>query len=145
MKRVIGIMALCGLVSFTTGCGTLVNGMRQDLTVTSDPGGAEVSIDGVPRGTTPVVAAVSRRHAHVVKVEQPGYHPIETSVVQETSAWEWGNVISWGPIGVVVDALTGGMYYLSQDRVNVSFPVHQNRTSKVEKVAAAPTVQEPTP
>ena len=113
-------------VPLATGCGTFVNGMHQDLTVTSNPGGADVSVDGVPLGTTPVVTSVSRKHGHVVKVEQPGYHPVEASIVPETSAWEWGNVIFGGIIGVAVDALTGGMYYLSQDRVNANFPRHPN-------------------
>lgn len=138
MRNAWGIMVVCALVPLATGCGTFVNGMHQDLTVTSSPGGAAVSIDGVSQGTTPVVMSVWRKHAHVVKVEQPGYHPVEHSVVPETSAWEWGNVIFGGFIGVVVDAWTGGMYYLSQDRVHANFPLHQNNPIK-SAVAVAPT------
>jgi hypothetical protein len=40
---------------------------------------------------TPLVVPITRKHAHVVKIEQDGYHPIEASVVPVTSIWERGN------------------------------------------------------
>lgn len=127
MRRTIGVLILCGLGAITGGCGTIVNGFHQDLAVTSSPGGAAVSVDGVSQGTTPFVASLWRRSAHVVKVEQPGYYPIETSVVPTISAWEWGNVISWSFIGVAIDAWTGGMYDLSKDHVAVVFATNPDK------------------
>ena len=129
MKNVMSGVLLCALVAFTGGCGTIVNGFHQDLAVTSNPGGALVSIDGEPKGTTPVVVSVRRGHGHVVKVEQPGYYPIEASVAPITSPWEWGNLISWTFIGVAIDAWTGGMYDLSQDRVYATFATKQDKPS----------------
>ncbi|MEO7861129.1 MAG: PEGA domain-containing protein [Nitrospirales bacterium] len=127
MRRTIGVLLLCGLGAVTGGCGTIVNGFHQDVAVTSSPGGAEVSVDGVAKGTTPIVASLWRGSAHVVKVEQPGYHPIETSVVPTISVWEWGNVISWNFLGVAIDAWTGGMYALSQDKVTVVFATNPDK------------------
>ena len=123
--------ALLGfMVLSVTGCGTVVNGIYQDLAITSNPGGAQVSVDGISSGTTPVVVPVTRNHAHVVKLEQAGYQPIEASVVPQTSIWEWGNVIfAWLP-GLAVDAWTGGMYQLSYDRVNAVFPAQTDKTVK---------------
>lgn len=128
MRQAVGTVILGFMVLSTTGCGTVVNGIYQDLAITSNPGGAQVSVDGISSGTTPVVVPVTRKHAHVVKVEQDGYHPIEGSVVPVTSIWEWGNVIFAGLIGLAVDAWTGGMYELSQDRVNAVFPAQSERT-----------------
>ena len=139
MRNVWGIMVLCALVPLATGCGTIVNGFHQDLTVTSSPGGADVSVDGVAHGTTPVVVSLSRSHSHVVKVEQPGHDPVEHSVSPQTSAWEWLNVFNGFIIGISIDAWTGGMYYLSQDSVNANFPRHQN--NPIKSTADAP----PTP
>lgn len=122
MKNVMGGVLLCALVAFTGGCGTIINGFHQDLAITSSPSGASVSIDGEPRGTTPIVVSVRRGDTHVVTVEQLGHYPMEAIVRPITSPWEWGNVISWTFIGVAIDAWTGGMYDLSQDRVNAIFP-----------------------
>lgn len=133
MMRTVGMVALCFMVLSATGCGLVVNGIHQDLAITSSPGGAHVSVDGVQRGTTPVVVPLSRKHAHVVAVEQDGYRPIEASVVPVTSTWEWGNIIFAGLIGLAVDAWTGGMYELSQDKVSAEFP---SQPTKIVKTAA---------
>ncbi|GMV50675.1 PEGA domain-containing protein [Nitrospirales bacterium NOB] len=128
MRHAVQTAVLSFMVLSVTGCGTVVNGIYQDLAITSNPGGAQVSVDGISSGTTPVVIPVTRKHAHVVKVEHDGYQPIEASVVPQTSIWEWGNVIfAWLP-GLAVDAWTGGMYELSYDRVNAVFPAQSDRT-----------------
>jgi hypothetical protein len=136
MMRTGRTVLLCSMVLFVTGCGTFVNGFHQDLAITSNPGGANVSVNGVPSGTTPIVVSLRRGDAHVVKVEQPGYYPFEASVVPVTSTWEWGNLLLWGPIGLAVDAWTGGMYELSQDRVNALFPSHPDKTTKTVSAAS---------
>lgn len=140
MRNVLGIMVLCACVPLATGCGTIVNGIHQDLAITSSPGGSSVSIDGVPSGTTPVVVPVKRLHAHVVKVERPGYYPFEASVVPMTSTWEWGNVIFAGLIGLAVDAWTGGMYDLSRESIHADFPFHPEKSIK----SSAETTLSPT-
>ena len=133
MRKVCALVILCGMVASASGCGLVVNEIHQDLAITSNPGGANVSVDGVQRGTTPLVVPLSRKHAHVVAVEQAGYHPIEASVVPVTSTWEWGNIIFAGLTGLAVDAWTGGMYELSQDKVSALFP---SQPDKVVKAAA---------
>lgn len=125
-------VGVLGVMMMTAGCGTVVNGMHQDLAVTSMPGGSRVSIDGAPAGTTPVVVPVRRSHSHVVKVERDGYLPVEASVVPVTSTWEWGNILFAGVIGVAVDAWTGGMFELSQDRVSAQFPSKPDRSEPVK-------------
>src|SRR5262245_21066301 len=134
MRNVWGMMLFCALVPLATGCGTLVNGYNQDLSVTSNPGEAYVSVDGTAYGTTPVVVSLSRLHSHVVKVEQPGYVAFEQSVSPQTSAWEWLNVFNGFIIGIPIDAFTGGMYYLSQDSINVKFTRKQ-----IKSVAEVPS------
>jgi PEGA domain-containing protein len=105
----------------TTGCGLVVNGIHQDIAVTSTPGGARVSVDGIQQGTTPVVVPVKRKHAHVVKVEIDGYQPYEESVVPVQSSWEWGNLIfGWLP-GFAIDAWTGGMFEFADATVHATF------------------------
>jgi hypothetical protein len=130
MMRTLAAITLCLMVVSMSGCGLVVNGIHQDLAITSDPGGAQVSVDGVQRGTTPVVVPVKRKHSHVVKVEVEGYEPYEASVVPQTSTWEWGNLVFGWLIGLGIDAWTGGMYELSTPRVHASFPSTPNKAVK---------------
>ena len=130
-----GLLCVMGLT--VTGCGTVVNGNHQDLAITSYPGGATVSVDGVQRGSTPVVVPVSRKHAHVVAVTHDGYHPYEASVVPMVSTWVWGNWMYLGVFGVAVDAWTGGLWDLSQDKVHAQLASHPTATVKTAQEMAA--------
>jgi len=122
MNRKLGAVTLFGLMALSTGCGLAINGIHQDVPITSSPGGSRVTVDGVPRGTTPVVVSLSRKHAHAVSVERDGSTPAEAGIVPETSMWEWGNVIFGGLVGLGIDAWTGGMYELTPNKVHADFP-----------------------
>lgn len=50
------------------------------LTVRSEPTGAQVFLDGVPRGHAPLSAEVEPRRPLPVRLELPGYQPFETDV-----------------------------------------------------------------
>jgi hypothetical protein len=118
-----GTVALFSFILVSlSACGTIINGTHQDLAISSHPGGATVTVDGQEIGSTPMVASVWRKHAHVVKIERPGYYPVEHSVVPELSGWAWGNIIFGGLIGLTVDAWTGGLYEMSEDNVACTFP-----------------------
>jgi hypothetical protein len=55
-----------------TGC-SIFGGSSQQLTVISDPSGAQVLINGTAAGTTPLQYEVPRRGDLVVEVQKPGY------------------------------------------------------------------------
>ena len=121
MMRVCGVIVLFVMVGITTGCGFAINGIHQDLAITSTPSGAQVYVDGVSHGTSPAVVAVKRKHAHVVRVEKDG-QAVETSVTPTTSIWEWGNLVfGWLP-GLGIDAWTGGMYEFPNTQIHADFP-----------------------
>lgn len=50
------------------------------LVVTSDPRGADVSVDGVPRGRTPVTIRELNAGSRVIRVAMPGHQPWSWSV-----------------------------------------------------------------
>ncbi len=89
-----------------------MHGGNQDVTFTSTPSQAKVTVDGVNRGVTPVVVKLSRKNEHVVKLELDGYAPYETVLTKTVSGWVWGNVVFGGLVGLAVDAGTGGLYKL---------------------------------
>jgi len=100
------------------GCGTIIHGTTQQVGVSSSPSGAEVVVDGVDQGSTPVTVDLSRKDKHTVKLSLDGYQPYEMIINRKVSGWVAGNIIFGGLIGLAVDAATGGMYKLSPEQVN---------------------------
>ncbi len=106
------------------GCGTILNGTRATVRVESRPPGATVNIYD-RRGTlvtsdqTPCRLRLKRATgifsaaAYRVRVETPGYVPMEFEVTPAMSGWFWGNIILGGVVGMAVDPLSGGMWKMS--------------------------------
>jgi hypothetical protein len=115
------------------GCGSIIHGTRQDIGISSAPTGAAVTIDNLQSGTTPVIAKLTRKENHIVRVELPGYLPTDLTLTHSVSGWVWGNVAFGGLIGLAVDAISGGMYKLSPDQLSAMLagPIHAS-VSKTE-------------
>lgn len=107
--------------SIVSGCATIIHGTRQEVGISSTPTGAEVWVDDIKMGETPVVAKLRRKDTHTVKLVLPGYQPYETTITRSVSGWVWGNIAIGGLIGLGVDAISGGMYKLSPEQVTGSF------------------------
>lgn len=106
-------MVLCLSVS----CATVLHGPTQDIAISSEPSGARVTIDGQARGVTPVVAMLTRKTSHTVRVELPGYEPAEQALTASPSAWTAMNAIFLP--GLAVDAMSGAMWQLSEQTIHV--------------------------
>lgn len=115
MSRV-GIVALVAL----TGCATIMQGSKQNVGVSSSPSGAQISVDNQAVGVTPATVPLSRKDNHTVKLTLAGYQPYEVQLSRKTSGWVWGNIVFGGIPGLAIDAITGGMYKLTPEDVNVT-------------------------
>lgn len=125
-KTILGIM----LITFC-GCATIMQGMRQDIGVSSSPSGATITVDGVGYGITPMAVRLSRRRMHTIEISLKGYEPYSIILTKRTSGWVWGNVIFGGIIGLVVDLATGGIYQLTPDQIYAT--LSKNDLSKTFK------------
>ena len=105
------------VVAIAAACGTIIHGTRQDVGVSSTPTGAQVVVDNMPLGQTPVVAKLTRKDNHVIRITMPGYQTFETNVTRSVSGWVWGNIVFGGLIGLAVDAIRGGLYKLRPEQV----------------------------
>jgi hypothetical protein len=108
---------------FTLGlgaCASIIHGTHQDVGITSEPTGAAVTIDNLHSGNTPVIAKLTRKDNHIVRIELPGYQPIDLTLTRSVSGWVWGNIAVGGLIGLAVDAIDGGMYKLSPDQLSAT-------------------------
>jgi PEGA domain-containing protein len=99
------------------GCATIMHGTNQGIGIGSSPTGANVFVDKQPQGTTPVVAKLSRKDIHYVRLELAGYQPYETALSRRVSGWVWGNIVFGGLVGLAVDAISGGLYKLTPEQL----------------------------
>ncbi|NNC30644.1 PEGA domain-containing protein [Longimicrobium terrae] len=101
-------------------CGTIMQGSKQGIAISSTPSGARLFVDGQEAGITPAIYQMPRKGTHVVRIEMDGYQPYELPITRSVSGWVAGNLVFGGLIGLAVDASTGGMYKLSPDQVTAT-------------------------
>ena len=111
---------LIGASALLASCASIIHGTQQDIGISSSPTGAAVTIDSATHGTTPIVAKLTRKDNHIVRIELAGYQPYETTVTHSVSGWVWGNIVFGGLIGLAVDAISGGLYKLTPEQVSAT-------------------------
>jgi hypothetical protein len=108
---------LLALILGLSGCATVVNGKTQEVTVSSDPLGAAILVDGVNVGTTPAAVNLTRADSHQVRIEKPGYVPYEMTTVTVESGWVAADAVPFPfpfdlllgmPLGRAADSYMGG-------------------------------------
>ncbi len=118
MKKLFYIFALFSLSIFVYSCATIMHGTKQDIGISSNPGGAKITVDGQMKGITPSTFKLSRKINHVIKIELKGYEPYSATLTREVSGWVWGNLVIGGIIGLGIDYLTGGLYDLTPEQIH---------------------------
>jgi len=118
ISRAVAMTAAVGAALALTACATIIHSRSQEVGISSTPAGATVSIDHVDKGTTPLVAKLSRKDLHVLRIEMAGYQPYEATLNRKVSGWVWGNLVFGGLVGLAVDAVSGGMYKLTPEQVS---------------------------
>ncbi len=111
-----GMIMIIGLSYFQ--CASVINGSTQKTMIASEPQGAKVSVDGEYVGQTPLNLELKRKHDHTIRIEKTGYEPQQKHVKHRISGVVWGNALFgyFGIPGVIVDALSGGMYKLDTEK-----------------------------
>ena len=98
------------------------NGSRsgtQLIPVTSDPAGAEVTVNGVRMAVTPGNVDVERaREDNVLTFSKPGYESQTVRLIRMQNENSGG--ANFGLIGGLADASTGNMYKQMPERVNIT-------------------------
>jgi len=103
------------------GCASIISGRKQEVSISSEPTAANVYVDRVNRGKTPVTIYLDRGRKHTVKIELEGYEPYMVTIGRGFNGWFLLNVVFlWAPIGMVIDFATGAVYSLSPDEIKAS-------------------------
>lgn len=115
-RLIVVLAATILLGGIGTGCATIVGGTRQTFTFDTEPRGAMVTINGMSRGVTPVVADLKRREKrHEVHIELEGYEPFDMVLKRKFNAWYLGNVLFGGTIGLIIDPTTGAIFRIGPE------------------------------
>jgi len=105
-----------------SGCATIIRGSNQDVRVTSDPPNARVVVNGQDRGETPTTLNLDTSRDYQIEFAKDGYASETLNVRKDfTIGWPiFGNVFSWGIIGIVVDVANGSAYKLTPKQLEAA-------------------------
>lgn len=113
-------------------CASIIHGTKQEVSIASSPSGAQVMVDNMTMGNTPVVADLRRKNEHHIVVRLEGYEPFELNTKKSFSGWYIGNIVFGGIIGLIVDAANGAMYNVSPDDIQAALS-QTNAQARVEE------------
>lgn len=103
------LLACFVLYSFVfSSCATLTKDESQPVAFSSEPQGAQVSVNSMPMGTTPTTIMVKRKMGTtMIDIYKEGYHRETFPLDKSVAAMTFGNIIFGGFIGLGVDVATG--------------------------------------
>ncbi len=120
MKKYFIYSLLVIIIVQFTGCASIVSGKTADVHIRSNPPGAEVFVDEITRGTTPMMLKLKRKQRHTMKFVKEGYAEEMRMTRKGFNWWFVGNVIFGGIIGIIVDFATGAVYSVQPEEINVT-------------------------
>jgi hypothetical protein len=95
------------LLVAVNGCATIIHGTTQDISVTTDPAGADLLVDGREHFKSPATITMKRKDDHTVEISREGYKSEKIDVKGVISAAVLGDFLAGGAIGYGIDAATG--------------------------------------
>lgn len=118
MRRFAGLL-LFSFAFAVSGCGTMVHGTKQNLSVSTVPAGAQAVV-GTQQCVTPCTMDVSR-NAKNIHLESEGYKSTDMELDKKFNggATILGNIL-WLLPGVVVDVYSGGAYEIQPVNVTLN-------------------------
>lgn len=108
------------VTTYLTGCATVVRGTSQDISISSNPVGASITIDNTHFGVTPTIVSLYRGDSHNVLIYLDGYEPLTARINSRTDAAIAGNCLLGGIPGIAIDAVTGSAKILTPDVISVA-------------------------
>lgn len=143
--RHLGVPSLCScllIAVVTGGCATILHGTGQEIPVSSDPSGAQVSVDGMPMCKTPCSPNLKRKHDHILTLKKDGYKQEDVTIMHVLSGAVAGNILAGGLIGWGVDAASGAQYRLVPKTLHVDLTPAEEGAGGAETGTGGPTAEQ---
>lgn len=119
-KSVIKILFIVFITTIFGGCAVILAPRTHPLSVSSEPHGADVYVNGFKMGSTPIELNLTADKSYTIEFRKEGYESVTRIVNTRVGAgWIVLDVIC-GLVPVVIDAATGSWNQLDQDAVNAS-------------------------
>lgn len=140
MNLFIRVSFLILISFFLQSCSSIINGTTQQISVNSNVQGAQVYVDGVTLGTTPLInARIKRKDTSFLVVKKEGYKDYQQTLQTKFDNWFWGNIIIGGLVGSTTDLVSGTTHLLDPNTLFIQLePINGNSlnrdVSKDEKV-----------
>jgi len=128
------IFATCSFVVMFSSCASIIKGGDQVMNIKTDPSQAQCIISNLRSGqevahvTTPSATILKKgdgyfsKGTYKVSCEKEGYEKKDVSLEGSASGWYiLGNLVFGGLIGwLIVDPITGAMWYLEPENVDLT-------------------------
>jgi hypothetical protein len=138
----LGLAILAMVASASIGCGTIMTGTTAQVTITSDPSGAKVSVDGEPRGETPLEVNLKRGRLHLLELSLDGYESVPGATRSTFNGWVVLNVVALNFVGILIDIGTGAHQWISPTNYHFRL-VPKREGAAPSKAAVQPTDKKP--
>lgn len=129
-KRInIIIIILITIESFLNfNCASIIHGNKQFLPISSNPTGAQVTVDGQVYYTSPCIIELERDKPYIVTVSMEGYQTEQVKIERGFSVWFFVGIIP-GLIlpGPIYDLVSGSAYHLTPESVSINLKKIKNR------------------
>ena len=131
MKYIQSLVVILIPILFNS-CATITKDDSQPVSFSSEPQGADVSLNNIPVGTTPTTVMVKRKMGKtMITYQKEGYKTQSFPLDKSVSGMTFGNIIFGGIIGAGVDVATGKATNY-QDSVHVKLiPLGSSTSSPV--------------
>jgi len=109
MKKLISVFILFTFL-FYSGCATIFQGSKDELSFYSEPSGAKILVNGHDVGKTPKIVSLKRGQEYYVEFVKQGYEKMGIKLTYGIGAgWIILDILT-GLIGILVDAITENWY-----------------------------------
>jgi hypothetical protein len=107
---------------FSFDCATIIHGSKQVVPVSSNPTGAQVTVNGQLYYNTPCELTLERDKPAIVTLTLEGYQTEQIKLEKGFSIWFFVGFVPGLVIpGPVTDLVTGSAYELTPESVTVNF------------------------
>ena len=122
--KIIAVFLAC---LYFSSCALIFKGTKEELNFGSDPQRAEVYVNGVRMGETPLTLKLVTKNTYTIEFRKEGYLPKTVQINNSVGAgWIVLDILA-GLVPVVIDAATGAWYSLDQKNINAILEKQQEK------------------
>lgn len=118
MRKVLSVFVLFSFALLYFNCATIFKGTSEEVRFSTEPGKAEVWVNGQRMGETPLTLKLESKKTYTIEFRKEGFKPVTRTITNRVGAgWIILDILG-GLLPIIVDAATGAWYSLDQKNVD---------------------------